>query len=282
MKKIVLVLLLAIINYTLIAQNSNNMKQQFISTNIGSIAIYQKTVLNSIPIIFLHGVYYDHNLWNYYVSRITDRTVITIDMPFHGKSKDISKSNWNMEDCTKMLLEIMDSLGHNQVYAIGHSWGSMTILRAASQSPERFKAIGLCNMPFDKGNFGTRLKFGFQHLMLPFRIFYTKQVAKAMFSKENRNNKPQIVQYLNVSMSLLSNKEVRKTDKAVITDVDDGKKYLDKLQIPALCLKGDQDYVGIPKKIDMTVVKGAHTSPLEQPEKVLKFIGDVTRNKAII
>ena len=251
------------------------MTQSFVHTNLGSIAVYQKTVPDSIPIILLHGVYFDHNLWNYCVDRITERTVVTIDMPFHGKSKNILNINWNMEDWAKMLLEILDSIGVDQVYAVGHSWGSMTILRAATQSPERFRAIGLCNMPFNKGDFATRLKFGFQHLVLPLRSFYTKQVAKAMFSESSRRNKPQIVEYLHSSMSLLSDKEVRKTDKAVITSVDDGKQYLDKLQTPALSLKGVQDYVGIPERIEMRVVDGAHTSPLEQPDKVLDFIYEI-------
>ena len=76
-------------------------------------------------------------------------------------------------------------------------------------------------------------------------------------------------------MSQLSNKEVRKTDKAVITKVDDGNKYLDILKVPAFSLKGRMDYVGTPKNMEMTIVEGAHTSPLEQPEEVLKFIKKV-------
>ena len=251
------------------------MTQSFVLTNLGSIAVYQKTVPDSIPIIFLHGVYFDHDLWNYHAHSITGRTVVTVDMPFHGKSKNIFKVNWNMEDCARMLLEVLDSIGVDQVYAVGHSWGSMTILRAATQSPERFKAIGLCNMPFNKGDFANRLKFIFQHLVLPLRSFYTNQVAKAMFSESSRRNKPQIVEYLHTSMSLLTDKEVRKTDKAVITHVDDGKPYLDKLRTPALSLKGIQDYVGIPESIEMRVVDGAHTSPLEEPDKVLDFIYEI-------
>jgi len=251
------------------------MKQEIITTTIGNISVYQKIVPNTVPVIFLHGVYYDHNLWNYYTSRITDRTVITVDMPQHGKSKDISKKNWTMDDCANMLIEIIDHLKQKEVYAIGHSWGSMTILRASIKQPEKFKAIGLCNMPFEKGSFGKQLKFGFQHLLLPFRQFYTKQVAKAMFSTENMRAKPEIAEYLVLSMSSLSNKEVRKTDKAVITKVGDGNLYLDSLKVPALALKGNEDYVGKPNNIEMTIVDGAHTSPLEQPEKVFTFIKKV-------
>jgi pimeloyl-ACP methyl ester carboxylesterase len=262
---------------TLSAQtkDKNDMKQETINTSIGNIAVYQKIVPNTIPIIFLHGVYYDNNLWNYYTSRITDRTVITLDMPHHGKSKDITKKNWTMEDCANMLNEIIDHLKHKEVYAIGHSWGSMTILRASIKKPEKFKTVGLCNMPYDKGTFGKQLIFGFQHLLLPFRKFYTKQVAKAMFSTDNRKVKPEIAEYFEVSMSLLTNEEVRKTDKAVITKVDDGNKYLDCLKVSAFALKGSKDYVGTPKNMEITVVEGAHTSPLEQPEMVFEFINKV-------
>lgn len=275
MKGLKLVLLLMFISKSLLAQNPDNMVQQNIETNLGTIAVYQKIVPNTVPVIFLHGVYYDHNLWNYYTSRIKDRTVITVDMPHHGKSKGISKKNWDMDDCSTMLIDIIDQLKYKQVYAIGHSWGSMTILRASVKKSEIFKAIGLCNMPIGKGTFGKQLKFGFQHLILPFRKFYTKQVAKAMFSTENIQTKPEIAEYLEVSMSLLSNKEVRKTDKAVITKVDDGTQYLDSLKVPALALKGSKDYVGTPNKIEMTIVEGAHTSPLEQPENVFEFIQKV-------
>lgn len=254
------------------------MEQQNIETKLGKIAVYQKFVPNTIPVIFLHGVYYDHNLWNYYTSRITDRTVITVDMPYHGISKDIRKKNWNMDDCANMLIEIIDNLKYKEVYAIGHSWGSMTILRACVKEPEKFKSIGLCNMPFNEGTISTQLKFGFQHLLLPFRKFYTKQVAKAMFSTENIKEKPEMAEYLEVSMSLLTNKEIRKTDKAVITKVDDGNQYLDSLINPAFALKGNIDYVGTPKNIEMTIVEGAHTSPLEQPEKVFNFINKVIEN----
>ena len=277
MKLTKLITLIILFSNTLSAQvkNKDKMKQETINTTLGNIVVYQKIVPNTIPVIFLHGVYYDHNLWNYYSSRITDRTVITVDMPHHGLSKDISKNNWNMDDCANMLIEIIDHLKHKEIYAIGHSWGSMTILRASVKEPKKFKAIGLCNMPFDKGSFGKQLKFGFQHFMLPVRNFYTKQVAKAMFSTENIKAKPEIAEYLEVSMSLLTNKEVRKTDKAVITKVDDGTQYLDSLKVPAFALKGNVDYVGTPRNIEMTVVEGAHTSPLEQPEKVFTFIKKV-------
>jgi len=247
-----------------------------IKTNVGEIVVYSKAVENTIPIIFLHGVYYDHNLWNYFINRISNHTTISIDMPSHGQSKNITKKNWTMEDCSKMLLEIIDYLGYSKVFAIGHSWGSMTILRAATTKPEKFKTIGLCNMPFEEGSFSKQLTFGFQHMVLPFRNFYVKQAAKAMLAEASRKSNPEIVEYLKTSMALLSNKEVKQTDKAVITTVDDGKNYLNKLKTPALALKGNQDYVGTLENIETIIVESGHTSPLEQPEEVLEMIINLT------
>lgn len=249
-----------------------------INTSIGKIAYYQKKVKGTIPIIFLHGVYYDHNLWNYQVSRITDHTTITVDMPLHGQSKDLRKADWNMEDCTNMLLEILDSLKIERCYAIGHSWGSMTILRAASKHPERFIGLGLCNMPVEGGSFGAKLQFGVQHTLLPFRKFYTKQVAKAMFGEESRAQSPEVVEYLELSMSRLSNKDIIQTDKAVISNVNSGYPYLDNLVVPAFAIKGKEDYVPTLKTINTTLVEGRHTSPLEQPEKVMELIFKLVTN----
>jgi 3-oxoadipate enol-lactonase len=56
-------------------------------------------------------------------------------MPLHGHSRENIRPNWTLNDCADMLIEILDSLHIPRVIAIGHSWGSMTILRAAHKHP---------------------------------------------------------------------------------------------------------------------------------------------------
>lgn len=273
--KIILATLIALIllsSHSSVGQKNIEMDISTIKTSIGEIAYQKKEVMGTTPIVFLHGVYYDHHLWNYQINRISHHTTIAIDMPLHGQSKAITNTNWTMDDCSNMLIELLDALGIEKCYAVGHSWGSMTILRAASQHPDRFIGVGFCNMPLEEGGFGAKLQFGFQHTMLPFRKFYIKQVAKAMFGEESRVQKPKIVEYLELSMSQLSNKDIRKTDKAVISNVDSGYPYLEKLTVSALAIKGKDDYVPTLQTIETIIVEGKHTSPLEQPEKVLEMI----------
>ena len=112
-----------------------------INTNLGKIAVYPKLVdSDKTPIIFLHGVYFDHHLWDEVLYSIRDRKTFSLDMPFHGLSKEITKTDWSLNDCADMLLEILDHLKIAKVIAVGHSWGSMTILRAASKQPEDLRA----------------------------------------------------------------------------------------------------------------------------------------------
>jgi len=244
-----------------------------IHTNLGKIAVYTKLVdSDKTPIIFLHGVYFDHHLWDEVIDSIQDRTTYSVDMPFHGLSKEITKNDWSLNDCTEMLLEILDSLKITKVIAVGHSWGSMTILRAASKQPERFESVLLCNMPFIPATKKQKLTFGLQHSMLIFRNFYTKQAAKALFGKTSLKENPSLVDHLKQSMNLLSNSQIKHTDKAVIINAEDASELIKNLKVRALALKGIEDYVPAPPRIETLIIGGGHISPLEQPHEVISLV----------
>ncbi len=245
----------------------------FIPVNLGNIAVYVKRIdSENIPAIFLHGVYFDHHLWDKVIDSIQDRTVYTLDMPFHGLSKEIIKTAWTLNDCADMLLEILDSLQITKVIAIGHSWGAMTILRAASKHPERFASIGLCNMPFQAASSAKKLTISLQHTMLVFRDFYTRQAAKSLFGASSRKLNPALLSQLKRPMDMLTNKQIRHTDKAVIINAEDASDLIKNLKVRAIALKGEEDYVPAPPGIESILVKGGHVSPLENPESLLTFI----------
>jgi pimeloyl-ACP methyl ester carboxylesterase len=244
-----------------------------IHTNLGKIAVYPKLVeSDKTPIIFLHGVYFDHHLWNEVINSIQDRSTFSVDMPFHGLSKEITKTDWTLNDCADMLIEILDSLKITKVIAVGHSWGSMTILRAASEQPARFESVLLCNMPFLAATKKQKITFGLQHSMLRFRNFYTNQAAKALFRKTSLKENPSLIDQLKRPMNLLSNAQIKHTDKAVIIDAEDASELIKDLNVRALALKGVEDYVPAPPNIETIIITGGHISPLEQPHKVISLV----------
>lgn len=243
-----------------------------ITTSLGDIAVQLKIINKKPPILLLHGVYFDHHLWDCQVDKLTNYSTITIDMPLHGGSKAVKTKGWDLQDCAKMVLEILDQLELPKVIGIGHSWGSMTLLRAADLQPERFQALGFCNMPFKGSTPKIRSKFRFQHIVLGFRTFYTKQVAKALFGEKILKDNPKLLAYLQQSMGKLTAKEIRWTDKIAIIDAEDASQKIRTLKVPTIALKGEEDYVAAPLQLQLLMVKGGHVSPLEAKEDVLAFI----------
>jgi len=252
---------------------SNPAQTTFIQTNIGKIAIYNTDrTSDKLPVILLHGVYFDHHLWDEQVKHIDDRTVVTIDMPLHGESREITKPDWSLSDCAVMLVEILDSLKITKVIAIGHSLGSMTILRAAYKHPERFEGIGLCNMPFEAASPKQKRMFKLQHTLLFFRKFYTKQAAKSLFGKSSLKENPQLYDQLQRPMNILTIDDIKRIDKKVILDAEDATTMILKLKVKAIALKGKEDYVPTPPKIQTILVSGGHISPQEEPKALSELV----------
>jgi 3-oxoadipate enol-lactonase len=273
MKNLILICFLFSSTVKTFAQtNAVTMEKAYINTKLGAIATFiKKGNPDATPVIFLHGVYFDHHLWDNQINAISDRTVIAIDMPWHGESTENVPTEWTLKECGNMLTEVINALKIPKVIAIGHSWGSMTILRAAHANPEKFAAVGLCNMPFEAAKPTQKRNFAMQHTALIFKKFYIKQAAKSLFGKQSPLENPSLFDNLYASMSKISNKHIKKTDKFVIINADNATLLVDNLTVPALALKGKEDYVPTPQKIDTQIVKGGHVSPLEAKNDVSVF-----------
>jgi 3-oxoadipate enol-lactonase len=250
-----------------------DMEKRFIKTRLGSIAVFVKDGSSSkIPLLFLHGVYLDHTLWEYQIREINDRAVFAIDMPWHGESQEGVPMNWTLDDCAAMVKEILDSLKVSRVIAVGHSWGSMTLLRVASNNPERFSSIGFCNMPFEESSKKAKRNFGLQHSMLFFKSIYIRQTAKVILARQSVKDRPELLTKLQTSMRKVTNDHIKRTDRFVIIDAKNTSNLILTLKVPSLALKGKEDYVPAPTGIYTEIVGGGHISPWEAPRDVSKLI----------
>ncbi len=250
----------------------------FIHTSVGKIAVHHRNKeAVATPLFLLHGVYFDHCLWEAQIDQLTDRPVYAIDMPLHGESRCEIIKYWTLNDCAKMLIEILDYLKLDKVIAVGHSWGSMTILRATAKNPDLFAAIGLCNMPFKAASSKEKLTIRLQHSAIIFRKLYMHQAAKALMGKDSLKDNPGLIDKLKRPMSVLNNSQIIYTDKAVRIDAEDTTDLILGLKVPVKALSGKSDYVGLPPLPDVNVVKGGHVSPLEAPEEVNNLIAELIR-----
>jgi len=250
------------------------MENKQITTYLGNISISIDGASEDEPLVFLHGMFMDKTLWEKFGSKLTGRKHIYIDMPAHGSSSNV-EHKWSLDDCVGMLMTVLDELNIERCIVIGHSWGSMTGLRAAHKYPSRFSALGLFNMPFKRITGLSRVGFKFQKLLCIFPKFYAKQAAKSLYSQDLLQKRPELLEKMQNNLSVRPPKEIRHTLDAVILNANEAIDLLYDLKVPALAVVGEEDYCTAPAEVETLIVPGGHVSPYEAPVEILSAIKKV-------
>jgi len=259
---------------------TTGMREQHVETVLGRISVLVDDRGGDPPVVFMHGVFLDRTLWTAFGPEVTGRTHIYIDMPAHGASGNVGR-DWHLDECVEMLLTVLDKSNVARCIVIGHSWGSMTALRAAIKAPSRFAALGLFNMPFKRNQGLGRLGFQLQKLVTAFPRFYARQAARALYSESALKAHPELSLAMQDRLSVRPPKEIARVIDAVLLRPEDATHLLRDLTVPALAVVGQSDYVGKPPGLNVTVAPGGHISPHEAPDetraaikKVLLLAGD--------
>lgn len=88
------------------------------------------------PIVFLHGVGISSWMWREVAMRLPDADAILIDLPGHGRSRDVA---WrSLPDSAAQVVAVMDHLALDQVQLVGLSLGGYVALEALAAFPGRF------------------------------------------------------------------------------------------------------------------------------------------------
>lgn len=253
------------------------MKFQKITTALGEISISLALSLDpqseGVPLVFMHGIFLDKTLWFDCSSKLTHHRRIYIDMPAHGQSSDVGRA-WGLNECSTMLIQILDALAIESCIAIGHSWGAMVALETSARHPERFQALGLFNMPFQSTTGMRRLGFRLQMLLANFPRFYGQQAAQSMYSQACLKARPELSHQMQDRLGARSGKEIAQVITAVILEAGDSRALIQNLTIPLLVVIGESDFVGRPPGESRTV-PGRHISPQEAPKEVELAIQDL-------
>ena len=250
------------------------MKATEVNTDLGRISVAMELVEITRPVVFLHGVFLDKQLWSEYSTELTRRSHIYVDMPAHGESSDVGH-NWTLEDSVNTLMQVLDALAIERCIVIGQSWGSMIAIRAACKYPHRFEALGLFNMPHKKTVGMRKLGFLFQKLFVFTPRFYAKQAAKSLYSSEILKQRPELIHQMQERMSKRSARELARVIDAVILHSDTATAYIENLKVPALAVVGEDDYVGIPPRLETWTIPGRHISPHESFDNTKEAISRV-------
>jgi pimeloyl-ACP methyl ester carboxylesterase len=99
-------------------------------------------------VVFIHGVLNDHSVWILQTRYLAHHgwNVLAVDLPGHCRSAGEAPSS--VEEAADFIGALLDAAGVKQAALVGHSWGSLIALEAASKLKERVSHLVLVGTAF--------------------------------------------------------------------------------------------------------------------------------------
>ena len=94
-------------------------------------------------VVFIHGVLADHSSWILQTRYMANHgwNVLAVDLPGHCRSEGEAPSS--VEEAAQFIASLLDAAGIAKAALVGHSWGSLISLEAASRLKERVSHLVL-------------------------------------------------------------------------------------------------------------------------------------------
>ena len=120
-------------------QNSLNAEEDFIKIN--NVKIYYRKIGQGPPLLLLHGYPQTHYMWHkvepYFIKNFT---VISTDLRGYGDSDkplgNSNHSNYSKRTMAKDQISVMQQLGYEKFYLVGHDRGARVAHRLALDFPK--------------------------------------------------------------------------------------------------------------------------------------------------
>lgn len=100
-------------------------------------------VASQPTVVFIHGVLNDHSVWILQTRYLAHHgfNVLAVDLPGHCKSGGEAPAS--VEDAAQFVTQLLGAAGVEKAALVGHSWGSLIALEAASQLKSRITHLVL-------------------------------------------------------------------------------------------------------------------------------------------
>jgi pimeloyl-ACP methyl ester carboxylesterase len=99
-------------------------------------------------VVMIHGVLNDHSVWALQSRYLAHHgwNVLAVDLPGHCRSSGEAPSS--TEEAADFIAALLDAAGVEKAALVGHSWGSLIALEAASKLKERVSHLVLVGTAF--------------------------------------------------------------------------------------------------------------------------------------
>lgn len=99
-------------------------------------------------VVFIHGVLNDHSVWILQSRYMANHgwNVLAVDLPGHCRSEGEAPAS--VEEAAMFIESLLDAAGVQRAALVGHSWGSLIALEAASRLKDRITYLVMVGTAF--------------------------------------------------------------------------------------------------------------------------------------
>lgn len=195
-----------------------------------------------LPIIMIHGMTFDHNMWNPQIKVLKkDYRVIVYDMRGHGLS-NVGDGQYTYKMFANDLKDLMDHLNIESAILCGLSMGGAVALRTYEMHPERIIALVLSDTRSEADSNETKewRENSIESIKKSGLIPFTDGFLADTFAIESFKTNPEAVKL--IRNTVLSNEPIAVCGvllaQAARTDMTH---VLPKIKVPTLIMIGEKD-----------------------------------------
>jgi pimeloyl-ACP methyl ester carboxylesterase len=145
---------------------------------------------NTVPVVFIHGVGLDQQMWEPQIKGLKEYSTIVYDLLGHGKTPN-NEEDITLNDFSNQLISILEFLKINKINLVGFSLGSLIALDFASKFQDKLNSLTIM---------GTTYKRTIEQRALVIERFeqaklnkpILKQTLKRWFTDQYLNDHPEI------------------------------------------------------------------------------------------
>ena len=245
---------------------------------------YKLNQKKGIPIVFIHGVGLDHNIWDPQINEF-DNTVLIYDILGHGRTP-LNKEKISFDDFSDQIIDLIDELKFSKIHLVGFSIGSLIARNFATRFSDRLKSLTLLCSIFNRSDNEQKIvNERFEQTKKDKKL--TKDALNRWFNKDFIEKNPLISDKI---FSILNNNNMDNFIKvySLFVNHKDNEKF-ENINVKTLVMTGEGDVGSTPemsnnlsKKIKNSEVKiipvGKHLCSIECSYDVNKAIKDHIQN----
>ena len=152
---------------------------------------YYKKENNSVPIVFVHGIGLNKEIWYPQIEFFKSYNVITYDLVGHGKTP-LNKNELNFQDFVKQLLNLINELEIKKIHLVGFSLGALISRHFASEYGDRLSSLNLHASIYKRSIEQKRVVENRLELLKTDRPASKDRAIRRWFTAEYIKNKPEM------------------------------------------------------------------------------------------